>query len=256
MTSHDRLNVVVVEDNPDSMDNLLDCLKASTGVHVAGTADNGDEGIALINKEQPDLVFLDVEMPGKNGFEVLEALTASPGIIFVTAYEKFAAKAFEVNGIDYIVKPVSQRRVDQAIEKAKKSMTLNIMTDRIELLSALSGVLSPPSYRKRFTVKLGDQVYIIRNKEVFCFKAEDKYVFLCTRDKEYFYNSTIKDLVDELHPDDFCRVSRSHIVAIDKIRKLKKNYKLQTCLVLDDEHNTSIPISKKYLSRLKSKLDS
>ncbi len=252
MTSHDRLNVVVVEDNPDSMDNLLGCLKANVSVHVAGTADNGDDGIALINKEAPDLVFLDVEMPGKNGFEVLEALTVSPGIIFVTAHEQFAAKAFEVNGIDYIVKPVSQRRVDQAIEKAKKSIAL----DRVDLLSVLSGVLSPTSFRKRFTVKLGDQIYIIRREEVFCFKAEDKYVFLCTRDKEYFYNSTIKELVNELHPDDFIRVNRSHIVAIDKIRKLKKNYKLQTCLVLDDERKTLVPISKKYLSQLKSKLDS
>ncbi len=117
-------------------------------------------------------------------------------------------------------------------------------------------MLSPTSFRKRFTVKLGDQIYIIRREEVFCFKAEDKYVFLCTRDKEYFYNSTIKELVNELHPDDFIRVNRSHIVAIDKIRKLKKNYKLQTCLVLDDENKTLVPISKKYLSQLKSKLDS
>ncbi|MCG8615054.1 MAG: LytTR family DNA-binding domain-containing protein [Desulfobacterales bacterium] len=252
MTNHERLRVVVVEDNPDSMDNLLGCLGAVPGIHVAGTADNGDDGILLINKAQPDLVFLDVEMPGKNGFEVLEALTVSPGIIFVTAYERFAAKAFEVNGIDYIVKPAGQRRVEQAIEKAKKSITL----DKADLLSALSGLLSTPSFRKRFTVKQGDQIYIIPKEEVFYFKAEDKYVFLCTRDKAYFYNSTIKDLARELHPEDFCRVNRSHIVAIDKIKKLKKNYKLQTCLVLDDESGTSVTISKTYLSRLKSKLDS
>jgi len=252
MTGLDRLTVLIVEDNPDSMDNLLGCLEANQNVVVAGTADNGDDGISLINKVQPDLVFLDVEMPGKNGFEVLEALNVSPGIIFVTAYEHFAAQAFEVSGIDYIVKPVSQRRVDIAIEKAKKAMTL----DRIDLLSALSKVLSPPPFRKRFTVKLGDQVVIIRKDEVFCFKAEDKYVFLCTRDKAYFYNSTIRELVDTLHPEEFCRVSRSHIVAMDKIRKLKKNYKLQTCCVLEDEKSTVIPVSKKYLSQLKSRLDS
>lgn len=252
MATHDPLNVVVVEDNPDSMDNLLTCLKANASVRIIGTAANGDDGIVLINKEQPDLVFLDVEMPGKNGFEVLEALTVSPAVIFVTAYERFAAKAFEVNGIDYIVKPVSQRRVDQAIYRANRSLTL----DRIELLSALSNLLSPPSFKKRFTVKLGDQVYIFRKEEVFYFKAEDKYVFLCTRDKEYFYNSTLKELAKTLGPDDFCKVNRSHIVAVDKIRKLKKNYKLQTCLVLDDEKKTTIPISRKYLSQVKSKLDS
>lgn len=245
------LKVVVVEDNPDAMANLLECLAANPSVRVAGTADNGEEGIALINETAPDLLFLDVEMPVKNGFEVLEAIRCSPGVVFVTAYDRFAVKAFEVNGIDYIVKPVSQARVDTAVNRARDAMAVT----RADLMAALAGLAPKKSFRKRFTVKTGDQIYIIPREEVFGFKAEDKYVFLCTRDREYFYSATLKQLMEELDPEAFCRVNKSSIVAIDKIRKLKKNYRLQTCLVLDDDKGTTIRVSRNRLAELKARLD-
>lgn len=252
MKSSDTLTVAIVEDNPASLENLLACLTGNDTVQVVGTANNGTDGVSLIEGKHPDLVFLDVEMPGKNGFEVIEALSHQPRIIFVTAHDKFAVKAFEVNGVDYILKPVSQKRVDQALEKVRQSMGVN----KADMLSIISSALHPKEFKKRFMVTVNHQVHIIHRDEVCGFKAQDKYVFLCTHDREYFYNSTLKDLIAKLDPDAFCKVNKSHIVALDKIKKLKKNFKLQTCLVVDDANNTTIPISKPYLHQLKNKLES
>lgn len=148
----DVFNAAVIEDNPGSRDNLLACLEKNSRINVIGSADNGDDGIALINREKPDLVFLDVEMPGKNGFEVLEALHHEPGVIFVTAHEKFAVRAFEVNSIDYIVKPVTRERVDMAVERAGNAIHLG----KADLLAALSDLLKKKNGKKRFTVKALD----------------------------------------------------------------------------------------------------
>lgn len=252
MKTPDSITAIIAEDNPASSKNLLSCLEKTDQIKVIGAVDNGNDAVALINQEKPDIVFIDVEMPGKNGFEILQAVEHDPAVIFVTAYEKFAVKAFEVNGIDYILKPVTQERLNKALDKAKRS--LGVKNEDVKTL--ITKLLNQRSYRKRFTVKVRDQIYIIPKEEVFGFKAEDKYVFLCTHSKTYFYNTTLKDLVKNLDPNAFIRVSRSNIVAINKIKKLKKNFKLETCLILDDDKNTTIKISKNYLSSLKNKLES
>lgn len=252
MRNPDTIRVVIAEDNPASRKNLLACLGKTEQVKIVGVSENGCDAVTLIDREKPDLVFLDVEMPGKNGFEVLQTIAHEPGVIFVTAHENFAVKAFEVNGIDYLVKPVSQERLDAALEKAKKSLG----TKNKDIWNRLSTLVSPKSYKKRFTVTVKDQIYIIPREEIFGFKAEDKYVFLSTRKKTYFYNATLKQLIQYLDPDAFIKVNKSHIVAIDKIKKLKKNFKFETCLVLDDDKETTIKISKNHLSALKEKLES
>jgi len=251
MTGRNKINIVIAEDNEASRKNLMSCLEEIEQVSIAGIAENGNEAVRLIEEKKPDIVLLDVEMPGKDGFEVLQSLEHDPGIIFITAHEKFAVKAFEVNGIDYIVKPVEKNRLKKAIERAKESIGMK----KENLYALVSELVQPTKPKKRFTVKVKDQVYIIPANEVFRFKAEDKYVFLCTTDKEYFYNATLKELAQTLDPDFFVKVNKSNLVALDKIRKLKKNFKLDTCLVLDDEKSTTIKISKTHLTVLRKKLE-
>ncbi|MCP4021435.1 MAG: response regulator transcription factor [Desulfobacteraceae bacterium] len=251
MSNPEKITIVVAEDNKASRLNLLSCLEKIENVNVIGIAKNGSDAVQQIDEKKPDLVLLDVEMPGKDGFEVLQSLKHNPGVIFVTAHEKFAVQAFEVNGIDYIVKPVVQERLEKAIERARESLG-NQDQNIIKLVSEL---MLPKKARKRFTVKVKDQVYIIPVQEVCRFKAEDKYVFLCTREKEFFLNATLKSLIQTLDPDTFVKVNKSNIIAIDKIKKLKKNYRLETCLVLDDDKQTVIKVSRNHLPALKAKLE-
>ncbi len=251
MNHADQISIIIAEDNPGSSQNLLSCLANIKNTNVVGVADNGNEAVKIVNQKKPDLMFLDVDMPGKNGFEVLQTIDYNPGVIFVTAHEQFAVKAFEVNGIDYIVKPVTQKRLEQALDKARSRVDNN----KDELLVCLKNMLNKKEFKKRFAVKTKDQVYIIPTEEIFEFKAEDKYVFLCTFDNSFFYNATLKQLTQELDPQAFVRVNKSHIVSIDKIKKLKKNYKLETCLVLRDQKKTTIKISKSHLGTLKKSLE-
>ncbi len=255
MNKAESLTVVIAEDNPGSRQNLISCLEKAGekagGIEVIGAADNGCDAVDLINRKKPDLVFLDVDMPGKNGFEVLQAIDHNPGVIFVTAHEQFAVKAFDVNGIDYIVKPVALQRLEQALEKVKAAMD----TDKEKLTAFLDRMMNQKTYKKRFAVKVKDQVLIIPKVEVFEFKAEDKYVFLVTDNQSYFYNATLKKLMEDLDPNKFIRVNKSHIVSIEKIIKLKRNYKLETCLVLGDQKKTTIKISKTHLKALKKRLE-
>ena len=232
------------------MERLKELLQEFPELSVEGEAADGLQAIKSINRQKPDLVFLDIRMPGASGFEVLEKIDANPMVIFVTAYDEYAIKAFEENAVDYILKPTSKDRLSKAV---KRVLDLNCRLDRMDLLR-LKQSLKKDSYLRRFVVKKGDEIRIFPEEEVFFFKAQDKYVFLCTEDKQFFYDLPLKELEETLDPDKFCRIHRSHIVSLDKIQRIKKWFHSEYIVELKDNVRTTLKVSRNYKAALQDRL--
>ncbi len=237
------MRAVIVEDEKPSRERLKNLL-AELGVEVIGEAGDGKDALKAIEKLKPDVVFLDINLPELSGMEVLSKLKFRPKVVFVTAYDQYAVKAFEENAVDYILKPFSKERLKKAIERAKE------VNERVlERLEAIS-----KEYMRMFPVKLGNEIFIIPEEDVYYFKAEEKYVFLVTKDKEYFCDFTLKELERRLDPKKFCRVHKSYMVAIEKIKKISPWFSGAHIITLKDDEGTKIKVSRGYYPLLRKKL--
>lgn len=247
----DSLRTLIVEDNLESLKELKLLLDDIEHIELAGEARTGKEAVAIIDQLKPDLLFLDIQLPGIDGFEVLRQIHCRPLVIFVTAYHHYAVKAFEVNGIDYLLKPIAIDRLRQAVDRViRLKKKLNP-----EILDTLKELIQQSHRQMHFSVKSGDQILIIPREEVYYFKAEDKYVFLYTDHKRFFYPYNLKELLATLDPDMFCRVNRSCIVSLRKIKKLKRGVMGECKLVLNDSGATAIKVSQNHIPELKDKLN-
>lgn len=245
------IRVVVVEDNRDSLEKLTAMLLEFDFIELVGSAQSGRDGVTVVNEERPDLLFLDIKLPGMDGFDLLKNLRHPPMVIFISAYDDYAVKAFEVNGLDYLLKPVSKKRLQAALERATN---LKTRLDP-EIVAGLREMVKKMNRDRLFSVKEGDQILLIPQDEVYYFKSEDRYVFLYTGSRRYFYNSTLKKLSGTLDPQIFLRVNRSCIVSLNKIKKLKKSFLHDYKLILADGGNTALRISKNHLPELKERLN-
>ncbi|HOO75498.1 MAG: response regulator transcription factor [Thermotogae bacterium] len=241
----------IVEDEPHSLSRLKTLLLNFDEIDVIGEAGDGDTAVQKINELKPDLLFLDINIPGKNGLELLQFLSYEPMVIFVTAYEEYAIKAFEENAIDYILKPTTVERLEKSISKVLKN---NKKVDE-NILNILNSIIHKDSYKKRFSIKDDDEILIIPEEDIYYFKAQDKYTFLCTKSREYYYDDSLKNLEETLDPEKFIRIHKSYIVSIDKITKLKKWFLRDFSIELTDENNTVLKVGRSYLPLLKEKLN-
>lgn len=246
-----KINVVVVDDEKHARDRLKKLLAPVKGLDIAGEASDGIQAVRIIDEKDPDVVFLDIQMPGATGFEVLEKITVSPKIIFVTAFDQYAVQAFEKNAVDYILKPFSKERIHKALQKVMKSP--NPLGP--EVLAQLQQVLARKNFLKRFSVKLGDEFLLIPQEDVFFFKSEDQYNFLHTATSRYIVDHTLKELEILLDPEVFLRVHRGAIVSLDKVKKIKRWFHGDILVQMSDGNKTKIRVGRSYQSRLKEKLD-
>jgi two-component system, LytTR family, response regulator len=246
-----QIRTIIVEDEKPSLDRLKDLLEDFPEISVVGTAENGQAAIELINKIKPDLAFLDIHLPVCSSFEVLNRVEIIPQTIFITAFDQYAVEAFEKNAIDYLLKPTTKERLAQAIEKVKKT---NFPIDE-NLLKILRSTVENKKTPKRFCVKQKSEILFIPVDDVYYFKAEDKYVFLNTFNKEYIYDSTLKELEKELNDRKFIRVHKSLIVSPDKIQKIKKQFSGKFSIILNDEKRSQLEIGRTYLQGVKEKLN-
>jgi DNA-binding LytR/AlgR family response regulator len=245
-----RYDAIIIEDNDDSLNRLKVLLKDFQQIRLVGEAARGKEAIELIQANKPDLLFLDIHLPDIDGFEVLKNLDCNPAVIFTTAFNQYAVKAFEVNGIDYLLKPIQKERLKIAVQRATtKNPTNN------QLLEVVKYLLKEKEKRIRFSVQKGDQFLIIPQEDVFYFKSEDRYTFLCTRDNSFFYNSSLREPEQSLNPGMFFRINKSCIVSLDKIVKLKKDYMNRYKVVLSDPKGISLPVSRRCAGKLKEELN-
>jgi DNA-binding LytR/AlgR family response regulator len=247
------MRAVIVEDNLLSLNAFKKMIVDFPFLELIGEAYDGPEALNLINEKKPDLIFLDIELPEMNGFEVLKSVSHMPLVIFISAYDQYALKAFEANGIDYILKPVSKERLGSSLDKA---LSRKPHTEQV-LLKLIREVLAEQKKHehKRFAVKHQEQILLIPLEEICYFKAEDKYVFLHTNDKQYFYNATLRELEKVLDPEKFCRVNKSFIIAFVKIEKIKKTLDHGYKIIMNDSQRTAVKVSKNYIEHLKGQLN-
>ncbi len=250
------LAVLIVDDEPLARARTRRMLGAIPGVRVTGEAANADEARRAIADQAPDLLLLDIQMPGEDGFDLLRTLATPPAVVFVTAFDHYAVRAFEANAVDYLLKPFRAERLGQAIERARRELERpDEMARRLgELLGGLDRAREAPAHLERFTVRVGQRQLILKSGEVLWFGAEDKLVFAATAADRHYVNFTLDQLEQRLDPQRFARVHRGAIVNLDFAVALKPGFAGTYRLQLKDEARTEVPVSRARARTLRERL--
>jgi two-component system, LytTR family, response regulator len=234
-----KIRALIIDDEPLARSNLVLLLRNDPEIEIAGECGSGHEGLEQILAKKPDLVFLDVQMPEWDGFDVLERLgnDSPPAIVFVTAYDQYALRAFEAGALDYLLKPFDNARFERALARAKE-----------RLVSAKE----LPRTIDRVTIKSGGQILFIKISEIDWIEAADYYACLHVRTKTHLLRRSMNDLERELDPDSFCRIHRSTIVNLDRVRGIRASEDGESEVLLDD--GTPLRMSRSYRKHLQSRL--
>ena len=251
------LRAVVVDDEQLARDELGYLLGQVEGVEVIGQAGNGAEALSTIERLQPDVVFLDIQMPGLTGFEVARRMVdggGSPHIIFVTAYDQHAIEAFEVNAVDYLLKPVDPARLLLAVQRARTRVaTARPLSDEIERIVRL--VAERQGRRERLAIKVGERFMLVQAEEVVFASLNDEGIVVVTNQHTGTSNyRTLDELHERLDPSVFWRVHRSHLVNINKIKEIVPWFSRNYILRMKDAKSTEIPVSRTQTRRLREYL--
>lgn len=241
---------VLIDDEEPARRELARLLRSHADIRIAAEAANGVEAIECIADEQPDVAFLDIEMPGLNGLEVVAQLSAPPVIVFVTAYDHYAVKAFEANAIDYLLKPVSPSRLAQTLGKVRARLMQPREAYNTSLRATLASTLAgPPS---KVAAHRGNRVVLLAPKDVLYAVAEDKLVFLCTASERFLADRTIAEFEVLLSPGGFVRISRSIVVNLEHATELIPSSSGTWKLKLSN--NVELGVSRERARELKAKI--
>jgi len=261
------LRAVLVDDEQLAREELGFLLGQIGGIEIIGQADNGPDAVATIDRLQPDLVFLDVQMPGLTGFEVARRLLDHEGltqIVFVTAYDQHAIEAFEVNAVDYLLKPVDPTRLDTAVQRARRRIAAErqpgsvdpaapLATDQLEKILQL--VSERQGRRERLAIKVGDRLLLVHAEEIIHASLVDDAITIVTGQYSGTSNyRTLDELQARLDSSVFWRVHRSHLVNINKIKEIVPWFSRNYILRMKDEKATEIPVSRTQTKRLREYL--
>jgi two-component system LytT family response regulator len=246
-----EIRTLLADDEEVAIYRLKKALQAFPRIKLIGEVRDGISVVEFVNSHRPDLVFLDIRMPGLNGFEVLEQLEYTPLIVFVTAYEQYAVKAFEEHSLDYLLKPVEDERLALTIERVFQKRA-----DEGELLQKLRQLIGSGRAEgliSTIPVKTGQRIQLVQLTDIYFFEAKDKYVIIHTRDEEKLIEYPLSYLEHRL-PAEFVRVHRGFIVNKLKIRDIHKNFKGTFILTMQDKQNTAIRTAYSYSDAIKTNL--
>ncbi len=240
---------IIIDDEQLAREDNIKFLSSFTGIEVVAECANGFEGIKAIAEHKPQLLFLDIQMPKLTGFEMLELLDEKPIIIFSTAFDQYAIKAFELSAADYLLKPYSKARFEEAVIKALKKVDEEVDAD--EVAEAVLDNRQTKEKLDRIVIKNGSQIVIIAAEKVDYIQAQDDYVAVHTEGKKYLKQMTMKYLEENL-PDEFVRVHRSFIVYVNQIDKIEPFSKDSYIAILKSGEKVSV--SRSGYGLLKEKL--
>jgi len=244
-----KYRTLLIDDEPLAIKRLQRILKPyEERIEIIGTAVSGNEAVIKINALKPDLIFLDIQMPELNGFEVVEHIQHQPLIIFVTAYDDYALKAFETHSIDYLLKPVDTKRMAKAIDKLQRLTKTEKSEFQSQIQHMLSIMSQPPL--KRIHVKVKDRILLLELQDVYFFKAADKYVEVHGFDKNYLINKSLARLISELPVDDFVRIHRSVVINLNYVDEIVKMFKGSYQVRMKDKARSGLPLSRNMKSKL------
>ena len=243
-----KIKSVIIDDEKLAREIIKNYLKDNDKIELTGECSNGFDGIKIINEVKPDLIFLDIQMPKINGFEMLELLDDPPVIIFTTAFDQYALKAFEVNAIDYLLKPFSHERFDEALDKAYLKIS-----DKTKISSEIKKLVQQNESRSEFldriVIKDGPQISVVPAVSVKYLEAQDDYVMIYSDEGKFLKQKTMKYFEEHLNPKDFIRVHRSYIASVKRIKKIELLEKETYQIILEDK--SSLPVSKSGYDKLK-----
>ena len=256
------LTTLIVDDEQLARDELAFLLKSVEGVDIVAQGKNGVEAVNLIKEHEPDLVFLDVQMPGLDGFGVIKKLVAQkvpmPQIVFATAFDQYAVKAFEVNALDYILKPFDKKRIAQTVQKAIKNIkeqeeeeappnTASRLESVIKLLES-----KQPQPRSKVLIRAAGRMILVDQRDICYASIEDGVITVYTSSVEGESNCrTLEELADSLDANLFWRAHRSYLVNINRIKEVVPWFKSSYQLRMDDKKQAEVPVSRAQTKRLR-----
>lgn len=255
------LRTILIDDEPLAISRLRRLLSKHRDVfEVINDATNGAEGLTIVEAERPDVIFLDIEMPLLNGFEMLARLTSMPMVVFATAFDQYAIRAFEENSVDYLLKPIEAERLARTAQKIQalaernepSQLASNPMSDN---LMRLLTQMQPKKEIYSISVKTGEKILLIPLTDIAYFEAEDKYVFLATTDGQKYLTTYTLTTLNEKLPDTFVRVSRSVMVNRHKIAEVHKHFDGKFLLAMNDKKNTKLTTGSTYGEAIRQLLD-
>jgi two-component system LytT family response regulator len=256
------IRVLIVDDEKLARKRLTRFLRAQTDVEIVGICANGPDAIAAIERTTPDVVFLDVQMPNLDGFELLTQLPAEriPRVVFVTAYDEYAVRAFEVGALDYLLKPFDQARFEQAFHRVRNEIGRNQHELTKRLLAYLEGVSPvaaepspppPPPTLDRLMIKNGGRVFFVRAADIRWVEAADNYVHIHVGKDSHLFRQTLNAIEQGLDPRKFMRIHRSTLVNLDCVREIQEGVGREHFVVLED--GTRLRLSDRYRRRLEER---
>lgn len=245
------IRAIIVDDEELARDVIKEFLINYPSIQVVGECDNGQDAILTIDSEKPDLVFLDIQMPELNGFEVLEHLDHIPVVVFSTAYDQYAIRAFEVNAVDYLLKPYSPERFAKAISRVEALMVDRSRSNR-QILSLLKELRRINASTDRLLIKDSHRIRVINTDDIDWLEAQGDYVGVHIGDKTHLVQQRLKDLRTRLNPEQFVRIHRSSIVNFDRIEEMQSLGDGRYKVILKD--GTELVLSRSAAKNLSSKL--
>ena len=245
------IRAILVDDEDLARQILREYLSKEEGVEIIAECNNGFDAVKAIAEWKPDLAFLDVQMPKLDGFEVLELVDRSLAVVFVTAYDQYAMKAFDAAAVDYLLKPFDANRLRTALEKARRRLGERMPGPRAAELK--QAARPPGQWPERIVVKDGARVHIIPVAQLEYAEAQDDYVALASLGKKHLKQQTISSLEAALDPKNFVRIHRSYLLNLERVARLEPYSKDSHVVILND--GTRLPVSRAGYARLKAFLD-
>ena len=246
-----RIRVLIADDELLARKFIRRMLKQDPDVEIVAECSNGAQAVTMIRKEKPDLVFLDVQMPEMNGFAVLDAVKLDhlPEIIFTTAYESYAIRAFELHALDYLLKPFDQVRFKAALKYAKERFHSHKEEEKgLQIGTLLESIRAQQQYLDRVIIRADGRITFLQTREIDWLEADDKYVHLHTGKGPRMVRQSLTAMESQLDPKKFLRVHRSTMVNIDRIKELQPLFNGEHSLILED--GTRLTLSRKYKDKL------
>ena len=244
-----KIRALIVDDEELARHVICELLQSHPEIEILAECANGFEAAKALAEHQPSLIFLDVQMPKLTGFDVLELIGTDVSVIFITAYDQYAMRAFEVHAVDYLLKPIGRERFEAALERAKRRMG-----EKMPPAHELAAAARPPQqFLERLVVKDGTRVTLIPVEKLDYAEAQDDYVALASQGKKHLKQQTIAGLEAGLNPDSFVRIHRSYIVNLERVVRIEPYGKDSRLAILTD--GARLPVSRAGYARLKALLD-
>lgn len=243
-----KIKTIIIDDEVLARDIIKVFLSKHSEFELIGEASNGFDGIKQINELNPDLIFLDIQMPKLNGFEMLELIEQPPAIIFTTAFDQYALKAFDVNAMDYLLKPFSEERFSEALDKAKKIIG-NLEETKKNFDKIINSNFKQKEFLERIVIKSGSKITFVPIDEIKYIEAQDDYTMLYTSKGKFLKQKTMKFFEESLNPENFVRIHRSYIVKVDEVKQLELLEKETYYVILNN--GTKLSVSKTGYKKLK-----